>query len=266
MLFFAVCALVLLSMGAAWFLDRMNNRRLETERRLAEREQENRRWQTVGEMAATVAHEVRNPLNTVQMVAQRLRLEFEVQPQSRDEYGELVSLLQSESERVNRVVGDFLELGRPVRLQPGKELLPEVMERSLAPLRLRAEKEGKHLQMEPVPEEDAWLDGRRFVQIVSNLAGNALDAVGPGGSVRLSARLDAGTLRVEIADDGPGMDEQTLQQAQRPFFTTKSSGTGLGLPLARRLVEAHDGVLELSSSPGRGTRVRIALPAKMKTG
>jgi len=195
-----------------------------------------------------------------------LRLEFEVASQTRDEYGELVSLLQSESERVNRVVGDFLELGRPVSLQPGKERLPEVMERSLMPLRLRAEKEGKHLLLQPVPEEEAWIDGRRFVQIISNLAGNALDAVGPGGSVRLSARLDAGNLRIEIADDGPGMDEQTLQQAQRPFFTTKSSGTGLGLPLARRLVEAHGGVLELSSCPGQGTSVRISLPARMRTG
>jgi signal transduction histidine kinase len=262
MLLLSVISLVLLSVAAAWFLDRWNKRRLQMERQLAEREEENRRWQTVGQMAATVAHEVRNPLNTIKMAAQRLGGEFRVPEEERAEYAELVGLLQSESDRVDGVVTEFLELGRPVTLQRESTPCDELIEQAVLPLRLRADKEAKLFSVAVEDGREVRLDRRRFGQIITNLVGNALDAVPEAGSVRVSALVKADTLEVAVEDDGPGMDEQTLRQVQQPFFTTKVGGTGLGLPLAVRLAEAHGGQLSIDSSPGRGTRVRLLLPLR----
>ncbi len=263
MLLLAVISLVLLSAAAAWFLDRWNKSRLQMEQRLAEREEENRRWQTVGQMAATVAHEVRNPLNTITMAAQRLQGEFQPPEEERAEYEELVGLLQSESDRVDAVVTEFLQLGRPVTLQRQSTPCDELVEQAVLPLRLRADKESKRLSVAVDDGSRVSVDRRRFGQIIANLVGNALDAVPEAGSVRVSARVKADMLEVVVEDDGPGMDEQTLQQAQEPFFTSKAGGTGLGLPLAGRLTQAHGGQLTIDSTPGEGTRVRLLLPIRL---
>jgi signal transduction histidine kinase len=260
LLFAVVVMLIGLSIVGVWLLGRRDKRRLEIEQRLAEREEQNRHWQAIGQMAATVAHEVRNPLNTLKMAAQRLGREFSVGEEDAPEYKELIGLLGSETDRVDAVVTEFLELGRPLTLQLEKLPVARALDESLLPLRLRAEREEKQLVLECNAQDQVSLDKRRFVQIISNLVGNALDAVGQNGIVKVSAQTDASGLNVFIEDNGPGMDAETLAKIQKPFETTKAAGTGLGLPLARRLVEAHGGKLSMSSNPGQGTRVHVFLP------
>jgi signal transduction histidine kinase len=260
LLFAVVAMLMLLSIAGTWLLVRWERRRIDAERRLAIREEESRHWQAIGQMASTVAHEVRNPLNTVTMAAQRLRREFQVPDTDQAEYQELLGVLQDETDRVNKVVTDFLDLGRPLALQ--RERLParQAVADAVAPLLLRAEREGKHLVVDPVPDGEANVDRHRFGQVIRNLAGNALDAMEEGGTVRIRVRLDPSGMRLTIEDSGPGMDASTLERVQQPFETTKAKGTGLGLPLARRLTEAHGGTLTFDSAPGRGTRAHLHLP------
>jgi signal transduction histidine kinase len=107
-----------------------------------------------------------------------------------------------------------------------------------------------------------FLDPQRFTQILQNLAGNALDALAAGGWVKVAARLEPEGLRVTIADNGPGMDAKTLEEVQQPFVTTRARGTGLGIPLARRFVEAHGGRLVLRSTPGEGTEATVTFPRR----
>ncbi|MBW1871709.1 MAG: hypothetical protein JRJ19_06570 [Deltaproteobacteria bacterium] len=260
LLFGVVVMLIVLSVVGVWLLGRRDKRRLEIEQRLAEREEQNRHWQAIGQMAATVAHEVRNPLNTLKMAAQRLAREFSIAEDDAPEYNELVGLLGSETDRLDAVVTEFLELGRPLTLQLEKLPIASALDEALLPLRLRSEREEKELVLECTGQDEFSLDKRRFVQIISNLVGNALDAVGQNGIVNVSARVEGEGLNVFIEDDGPGMDADTLTQIQIPFVTTKAAGTGLGLPLARRLVEAHGGRLSMSSTPGQGTQVHVFLP------
>jgi signal transduction histidine kinase len=130
---------------------------------------------------------------------------------------------------------------------------------------MRAEQENKHVDLGVEHERDVSLDRRVFGQILSNLVGNGLDAIAEGGTVTVTARCERDGLVVLVRDDGAGMDRETLERVQRPFETTKPRGTGLGLPVARRLAEAHGGELTLSSEPGRGTTARLLLPAPRRT-
>ncbi len=261
-LYLVVGLLVLISFAGAWLLDRWTKRRREAERLLAVREEESRHWQTISQMAQTVAHEVRNPLNTLKMAAQRLQREFSIQAAERCDYQELIGMLQNEADRVNQVVSEFMELGKPLVLELESLPLSEVLDEALMPLCVRAGQEGKRIGVDPAAGKQARLDRRRFAQIVSNLVGNALDAVDPGGAVRVRADVCADGLHLAIIDDGPGMDAQTLERVQKPFITTKARGTGLGLSIARRLIEAHQGSFELSSEPGKGTQARVLFPLK----
>jgi len=131
---------------------------------------------------------------------------------------------------------------------------------ALAPLAMRARSESRRLSVECDCPGEVRADRRRFQQVVTNLVANALDAVGPGGTVRVTATCKDEGFRLIVEDDGPGMDAATLRRVQAPFVTTKAHGTGLGLPLAKRLVEAHGGRLLLESAPGRGTRAIVTLP------
>ncbi len=259
-LYLVVGLLVLISLAGTWILDRWAIRKRETERMLAAREEESRHWQTISQMAQTVAHEVRNPLNTLKMAAQRLQREFSIQDSEQSDYQELVGMLQSEADRVNHVVSEFMELGKPLVLKLENLPLLEMVEQALMPLRVRAGQEGKRLEADVAAGKKARLDRRRFVQIVSNLVGNALDAVDEGGLVRVRADIDKDGLNLVVMDEGSGMDAQTLERVQKPFVTTKARGTGLGLSIARRLIEAHKGTFELESLPGKGTQAHIFFP------
>ncbi|HUU00436.1 MAG TPA: HAMP domain-containing sensor histidine kinase [Myxococcota bacterium] len=261
-LYLVVGLLVLISLAGTWILDRWAIRKREAERMLAAREEESHHWQTISQMAQTVAHEVRNPLNTIKMAAQRLQREFSIPDSEQADYQELVGMLQSESDRVNHVVSEFMELGKPLVLEIESLPLLEIVEQALMPLRVRAGQEGKRIEAGVAAGKKVRLDRRRFTQIVSNLVGNALDAVGAGGTVLVQADVDADGLHLEIIDDGPGMDTGTLERVQKPFMTTKARGTGLGLSIARRLIEAHQGRFGLSSEMGKGTRSRVFFPMK----
>jgi signal transduction histidine kinase len=262
LLYLVAGMLVLISLAGTWILERWARRKREAEQLLAAREEKSRHWQTISQMAQTVAHEVRNPLNTLKMVAQRLQREFSVPDSEQSEYQELVGMLQSESDRVNQVVSEFMELGKPLVLEIETLPLAEIVEQALLPLRVRAGQEGKQIETDVAAGKKVRLDRRRFAQIVSNLVGNAMDAVDQGGAVRIQADISKDGLNLVVVDEGPGMDAQTLERVQKPFVTTKARGTGLGLSIARRLVEAHKGTFELTSGLEKGTQARVFFPMK----
>jgi signal transduction histidine kinase len=265
-LYIAVVAAVLLSIVLAFVLDSAATRRKRLAADLRRREEEGRHWQAVGEMAATVAHEVRNPLNTIGMALQRLKAEFEVPEADRAEFRDLLDVAGGAAERVERVVTEFLDLGRPLALDLRPWPAGLIVEDAAAAASLRASREGKSVEVEDACEGEVRVDRLRLAQVLANLAGNALDAVAAGGVVRISAKCDAERLVIEVADRGHGMDAALAERVMQPFVTTKANGTGLGLPLARRLVEAHGGRLVLESEPGVGTTARIEIPRAGRTG
>jgi len=255
-----VCGIVLMTILLTWIFYRFRLSQQASERTIVEQRQQREHWESIGQMASTVAHEIRNPLNTLGMITQRLPREFSVPEEQKEEFNDLLGLLQSESERVNRVITEFLNLGRPVVLNKTRVNLAEAMRDALLAVQIRAENEGLFLKIDNRCDRTVELDLDRFQQILGNLVGNALDAIAKDGRITVTSQCDNEQVVIAISDNGPGIEREAIEHVLKPFVSFKSKGTGLGLPLVKRLVEAHGGRFELVSNPSQGTVARFTIP------
>jgi signal transduction histidine kinase len=217
------------------------------------------RLATVGNMAAGVAHELRNPLNAVSMGMQRLRGEFD--PAPREDYLRIVDLVQGEVRRLNTIVEEFLSLARPMALKREPINVAILLDEVLGLVESEASAAGIGIERE-IPAHLAVLhaDRDRIKQVLLNLVLNAIQAMPTGGTLGLGASAAGGTLTVTVADTGSGIAPDLLPKVFEPYVTTKAQGLGLGLAIARRIVEAHGGAIEAESEPGQSTRFRFTLP------
>jgi signal transduction histidine kinase len=218
------------------------------------------RLSALGNLAATVAHEVRNPLNSISMGLQRLKTEFRP-TQDEDEYSHLTQLMLEEVYRLNAIVEQFLSLARPLEIKPEELRLHDIL-KELAELEEGKAKQSK-TQIRVVAPPDLPLlkaDREYLRQTLLNLVLNGLQAMPDGGTLTLEANASNGNLLITITDTGVGISQENLPRIFEPYFTTKPKGSGLGLAIARRIVEAHGGTIAVSSEAGQGCRFRISLP------
>jgi signal transduction histidine kinase len=224
------------------------------------------RLAAMGELASTVAHEVRNPLNAIGMTAQRLRREFLSGGQAASapdeaELKELLDVLSGETQRINRIVQQFLDYARPPRLSLRQASLRGMLEAAADALRATAATRHITIDADLSGAGDAVFDPDQLKQAVDNLLRNALDASPGGGRVRLEAHRDGPDHVIAVIDEGPGIPADVLPKIFDLYFTTKADGTGVGLAVTHQIVEAHQGRIDVESSPGQGTRMSIRIPA-----
>ncbi|MBE0618299.1 MAG: GAF domain-containing protein [Proteobacteria bacterium] len=229
-------------------------------RRLDDRLQRMSRLASLGQLAAGIAHEIRNPLTGVAISLDVLREEPGLSADGRS----LLDDMNREIDRLEALIRGILDFARP---QPA-QFRPMRLARALdwhRTFREQCRKKDVHFGLELRESPKVEGDPERLMQLFLNLAINALDAVSPGGDVRVWVDRLPGKprpwARVVVEDTGSGMDEQTLAQVFNPFFTTKNEGTGLGLSIAHSIVEQHGGMIDVQSEPGRGTRFTVDLPA-----
>jgi signal transduction histidine kinase len=213
----------------------------------------------VGELAAAIAHEVRNPLAVIVNAVAGLRRSA-VRDEDRTM---LLGIVDEEAARLNRLVTDLLRFARPVSVKRSPVSLQELANRS----RSSAMLDGHQIvvEMDEDPElHTVWVDPSLFRLVFDNLVENACQAMKAGGTVRIVVHRGQlrgeGAVRIEISDSGNGMEQGVRERALDPFFTTRPSGTGLGLPIVHRIVEAHGGEIQLDSEEGQGTTVTLLLP------
>jgi len=211
----------------------------------------------MGRLTATLAHEIKNPLAIIRGSAERLG---KLDPESRRWADSVVE----ESDRLARTVGRYLQFARGEDAVAGEgdaaRALTETLDLLEGEFRSRR---ATLVRPEPAPDALAVaLDNESLKQVFLNLMLNALEALGEGGRLVVSVEEEAARVAVRFADDGPGIPPETLQQIGSPFVTTKASGSGLGLFLSRRLVQAAGGTLDIASSVGRGTVCTVQLPRK----
>lgn len=227
----------------------------------------------IGSMTGGLAHEIKNPLSTIGLNAQLLREAIEDSTLVDAERQRLIrrtETLGRETERLRGILEDFLEYAGELRLNTSESSLNRIVEELADFFSPTTEGAGVRLRVETAPESPrASVDVDHLKQALLNLMLNAVHAMQqqPPGSRDLMLRVEQGedehglvAVRVHVTDTGPGIDEQTRTKIFHPYFTTKSGGTGLGLPTARRIVEAHHGHIELHSESGKGSDFVITLP------
>lgn len=225
-------------------------------RRLQERVAQSEALAQLGQMAAVVAHEIRNPLGSIVMAARQL-----AGGSLPAEDRELVhKILRDESQRLNETLTSFLSYARPRPLRLERADLNALVSDVL---RVLAPEGGDGLRLEI--ELDAGLapfmfDADQLRQVVWNLALNAAQALEGRGRVRVATGRRDGFAFVRVADDGPGVSVDAREHLFQPFRTTKAHGTGLGLAIADRIVRAHGGRIDVESEPGRGAAFTVLLP------
>jgi signal transduction histidine kinase len=214
----------------------------------------------LGNLAASVAHEVRNPLNAISMGLQRLNAEFHP-TQDEDDYSHFIGLMRGEVQRLNSIVEQFLSLARPLDLKPEPVRIDELLQELSLLARADAESSKVEIRVATSPSlPKVKADLNYLKQLLLNLILNGMQAMPNGGTLSLGANASRGNLLLTVTDAGVGIPPDVLPRIFEPYFTTKASGSGLGLAIARRIVEAHGGTIEVKSEVGQGTRFHISLP------
>ena len=247
------------------FLKRWQRKQSELNARIEKEAAARKHWEDIGRMAATVAHEVRNPLNTMGMVSQRLKGEFTIPREEQASFEEMIGILISEGRRVEKVVTDFLALGKPMTLDRASHDLHTLLTECQVSLVMRAGKEGKHLDLDCPDGVSVFVDAKRFRQMMNNLVDNALDAVASDGGVHIDVSVSDPMAEIRITDNGKGLSDDQLAMVFTPFVSYKSNGNGLGLALVKRMAEAHGGTVTLSKNTGPGLTATLTLPRYDRT-
>lgn len=235
--------------------------RLREQRRLEERLREAEHLSAVGQLSRGIAHEIRNPLNFISLSIDHIRTKYRPADGAGAEgFEKLVESMKEEIHRLDRLVRDFLDYGRPLKLdrQPcgTRELLADVVEI------VRAKAESDRIRIveayDALPE--LRLDAELMKSCLFNVVMNAFQAMPEGGTLTLRSEERDGRFVLRIGDTGTGMSAEQLARIFEPFFTTKSQGLGLGLAMTRRVIEEHGGKIEIASVEGQGSEVTISLP------
>jgi two-component system, NtrC family, sensor histidine kinase HydH len=226
-------------------------------KKLEEELKRNERLAALGEMAAGVAHELRNPLSSIKGLAVLLKSRFADSSSDR----EAADILVGEVERLNRSISELLNYARPDHLEKEKVSLNGIVQKAISLIRVDADAAGVEIRTEFCPPPDfVHADQDKLSQVFLNLFLNAIQAMKNGGTLKVGTSCDQAQLLCRVEDSGCGIDADLLPKIFDPYVTTKSGGTGLGLAMSVKIIEEHGGRIDISSTPGQGTTVAVSLP------
>jgi len=215
----------------------------------------------MGELASGVAHEIRNPLNAIGIIAQRLDMEFTPTEVPAEEYHHLTGSIVAEVNRVNTIIQRFLKFARPPKLVQVPTNIDEWLKSCQHILEGEASAQGIEIRIHAASGCSSSIDRDQMLQALLNLVRNAAEASPPHARITIHARKDKGMVAIEVRDTGSGIPEALQKQVFNLYFTTKNDGTGMGLSITNQIVQAHGGLINVHSKPGQGSTFCIVLPA-----
>lgn len=232
-------------------------------RQLREEIARNQRLASIGNLAAGVAHEIRNPLSSIKGFATYFKERYRDNPED----SSTAQIMIEEVDRLNRVISQLLDLSRPSGVRLETRDVANLVRHVLALAREQAGARGIEVAARlPDGPVFACVDQDKMEQALLNVLLNAIQASPDNGSIAVAVGQDGGRVKIEIADEGKGISEQDLPRIFDPYFTTRPSGTGLGLAIVNKIVEAHRGEVRVASREGSGTKIEILIPEKIEEG
>ncbi len=232
---------------------------------LADRERKQReqlrrmdRLAAVGQLAAGIAHEVRNPLAVVRATAQLLATHL----RERQDLHRYATVLTDESDRIERLVGGLLEYAKPRQPVFESLALADILTTAVQSVEAYALEQQVIVQIEPASAGTLFGDAQKIQQLLLNLLLNAIQASSSGGRVWLKSSREEGHIMLRVIDEGRGMEPEELERACDPFFTTRTDGTGLGLAMVAAIIAEHVGKLQIASTRGHGTTITVMFPER----
>lgn len=212
---------------------------------------------TVGNLAAGIAHEIRNPLSSIKGYVTYFGSLFE----DNSENKQAANLMAEEVDRVNRVISELLEFARPSDLKFKKIKVRNLIDHSMRIITHEAQTAGIQIKKIIMPDlPDLKADPDRLTQVFLNLYLNAIQAMAAGGDLIVQAEKKGSSIIINVSDTGAGIPAENLKHIFDPYFTTKNKGTGLGLAIAHKIIENHNGFIQVESTEKYGTTISIVLP------
>ncbi|HEX8265191.1 MAG TPA: ATP-binding protein [Pyrinomonadaceae bacterium] len=239
---------------------------LEKTRQLEQQLQQAEKSAVVGRLGSAIAHEIRNPLNYINLTLDHLRAKFApaAEPE-RETFERLTSQLKKEVARINGQITDFLRYSRPVKLNLQAVNIRRVIEDSMRIVQAQAEEQNVTISIvERENPPEIFGDSEILRSVFNNLFLNAVQAMCDGGQLKVTISNADDTAQIEVADTGGGIPPENLDKIFEPYFSTKETGTGLGLAIVKKIVEDHNGTIEVASKVNEGTVFTVILPTVKK--
>lgn len=236
---------------------------LKSKLELEEKLNSSERAAALGRLTQAVAHEIRNPLNVINLSVDHVSTKFAPEDESkRRQFAQILSSLKDEVSRLKQMVNDVLNYGRPAHMSVETIDLQELIEETISLLRPQAAEQNINVTIERDSEPLRIIgDADRLKSCFSNITINALQAMPAGGNLTARVRRSDGFVEVSVTDTGIGINNESLNKVFEPYFSTKKTGFGLGLAVTKKIVDEHRGSIEVLSDPGRGTTFTVRLPA-----
>jgi two-component system sporulation sensor kinase A len=230
----------------------------ERERKIHQQAEQERYLAGLGQAATVIVHDLKNPLISILGFARRIR-------EGKGDFTQAALIIEDSAQNMQRIVNSVLDFAKPLLLDLKDVDIREIISRASQSCQTKADARRVTLTLHlPSTPVITALDSSHLERALTNLIDNAIDASPRGAMVTITAAIDSNNLLITIKDQGAGMDRETLANIFMPFYTTKTEGNGLGMPISRKVIEAHAGTLGINSKQGVGTEAVIRLPAKRK--
>ena len=266
LLYISMALVMLIGLVSIWFLYMNQNRHLARIEEMRKQLEQSERLSALGQLAAGVAHEIRNPLNAISLASQRLQREFHPEKGKEQEFQQLAGVIRDEIRRLNEIIEDFLSFSRSRRLEFRDYSVRDVLLKLVSLIEEEAKTKGISIQLQsidsvsPVP-----MDVDKLRQAFLNIVKNAMESIPGEGTISISVEPSGSDwVSIKITDTGSGLTPEEIERIFSPEYTTKEKGLGLGLPIAHEIVRGHGGRILVQSKPGSGTTFDVRLPAGEK--